>query len=69
MELTAESGKITAIAVACAFLFSTFKFFSKSGTATMPPPPPKKPFKNPIKTEESATKNVCFFVNFCFLFW
>lgn len=45
--LVSATGKITAMQLACAALRSYFKSFMSIGTITIPPPPPKNPFKNP----------------------
>lgn len=42
-----ESGRMTAIAVACALCSSVLLKYSKAGTMIVPPPDPNNPLMNP----------------------
>ena len=55
-----DTGKITAIAVACA-CFSSFPKSRRAGTASIPPPPPKTAFAAPMPTPKPRLFQFNFF--------
>lgn len=48
IPLSADTGRMIKIAVACAFLTGIFERKVSIGTTSMPPPPPNSPFTSPV---------------------
>ena len=60
--LITVSGRIIAMALACALVFLMPRNFSIHGTATVPPPEPKSPLQSP--TVMPITANFKYFFKF-----
>ena len=65
--LTAQTGAITAIAVACASFWGYPKSPVSTGTAIIPPPPPNSPFIMPMSAPLNMRCLTCEPLFICFI--